>query len=125
MTGPPHHGDRPGAEEGHLVRPYAITGGRTRPSRSDFTLITLVVTRDPGAGTDRLDPEPAAIVELCRDRAMAVAEIAGRLDLPVSVVKVLLGDLVDSGTVLVRAPMQVDTPDIRLLQAVIEGVRRL
>ncbi|MER5350009.1 DUF742 domain-containing protein [Kitasatospora sp. NPDC002551] len=113
-------------EAGHLVRPYAITNGRTGPVREGFALITLVVTADPLADTSRMTPEPAAILDLCRERPLAVAEIAAVLDLPVSVVKVLLDDLAEARMILTRAPVELaEAPDIALIQAVIEGVRRL
>ncbi|MFE4512858.1 DUF742 domain-containing protein [Kitasatospora sp. NPDC056783] len=113
-------------DAGHLVRPYAITNGRTGPVRDGFALITLVVTADPHADTGRLAPEPAAILGLCRERPLAVAEIAAALDLPVSVVRVLLDDLAEAGLILTRAPVPLaDAPDASLIQAVIEGVRRL
>lgn len=80
------------AEAGRHLRPYAITGGRTRHSRHTFTLITLVVSRSTReARHEDLEPESAQILGLCRDRAVAVAEIAAHLDLPVSVVKILCG----------------------------------
>ncbi|MGV9266007.1 DUF742 domain-containing protein [Kitasatospora sp. NPDC003701] len=113
-------------EAGHLVRPYAITNGRTGPVRDGFALITLVVTADPRTDTTRLPPEPAAIIDLCRERPLAVAEIAAGLDLPVSVVKVLLDDLSQARLILTRSPVQLaEAPDVALIQAVIEGVRRL
>ncbi|WP_316524625.1 DUF742 domain-containing protein [Kitasatospora brasiliensis] len=113
-------------DAGHLVRPYAITNGRTGPVRDGFTLITLVVTADPRADTRRLAPEPAAILDLCRERPLAVAEIAAALDLPVSVVKVLLDDLAEARLILTRAPVPLaEAPAVSLIQAVIEGVRRL
>lgn len=85
-----------------------------------------MVTRYPDAETGHLAPEPAAILDLCRERALAVAEIAAHLDLPVSVVKVLCGDLLEDSTILVRAPLEVrETPDASLLQKVIDGIRRL
>jgi DNA-directed RNA polymerase specialized sigma24 family protein len=110
---------------GPLVRPYTITGGRTRPRGNDLTLITLVVARSSHQKTARMRPEPAEILELCREQPLAVAEIAGRLDLPISVVKVLLGDLIEDALILTRTPVAMDAPDIRLIQRVIEGVRRL
>ncbi|MEV0532541.1 DUF742 domain-containing protein [Kitasatospora sp. NPDC050463] len=113
-------------DAGHLVRPYAITNGRTGPVRDGFALITLVVTADPRTDTTRLSPEPAAIIDLCRERPLAVAEIAVGLDLPVSVVKVLLDDLSEARLILTRAPVRLaEAPDVSLLQAVIEGVRRI
>lgn len=113
-------------EAGRLVRPYAITQGRTRPTRHEFALITLVVARDPDTDHSRLDPESAEILALCRESPLAVAEIAARLDLPVSVVKVLCGDLLEESLILTRAPIGMsDAPDVRLLQKVIDGIRRL
>ncbi|MFE2721866.1 DUF742 domain-containing protein [Kitasatospora sp. NPDC059327] len=113
-------------DAGPLVRPYALTNGRTGPLRTGFTLITLVVAADPRTDTTRLSPEAAAIIELCRERPLAVAEIASGLDLPVSVVKVVLDDLCDARLILTRAPVRpADTPDVALIRAVIEGVRRL
>jgi hypothetical protein len=113
-------------EAGHLVRPYAITGGRTESGRTEYSLITLVVTADPRVDTTRLAPEPAAILGMCRERPLAVAEIAARLDLPVSVVKVLLGDLADTSLIITRAPVPLaEVPDLALVQAVIDGVRNL
>ncbi|MEY9964417.1 hypothetical protein ABIA33_002459 [Streptacidiphilus sp. MAP12-16] len=111
-----------------LVRPYTITGGRTSHPAQDkaFSLITQVLTRDPDVDTSLMEPEPAEILDLCRDRPMGVADIAARLDLPASVVKVLLGDLLDNSMILTRAPVAMaGTPDVRLLQKVIDGIKRL
>lgn len=114
-------------EAGHHVRPYAITGGRTRHGEHSFSLITLVVTRSAdGFFGDQVEPESAAILELCRERAVAIAEIAAHLDLPVSVVKVLCGDLLNSELILVQAPPQEsDAPSVELIERVMDGIRRL
>lgn len=114
-------------EAGYLVRPYAITGGRTQPSTRDFTLLTLVVTK-PSAEVDqrREQPELAAILELCRARPLAIVEIAGQLDLPASVVKVLCGDLLDRNMIYVKGPSKESgAPSVELLERVIDGIRRL
>ncbi|MFD7707003.1 DUF742 domain-containing protein [Streptomyces sp. NPDC059785] len=116
-----------GGRAGRHVRPYAITGGRTRHSQHDFTLITLVVALSPdGARRDRLEPEELQILTLCRDRAVAVAEIAATLDLPVSVVKILCGDLLNASLVLVQAPPgQEEQPSVELIERVMDAVRQL
>ncbi|MCW5254235.1 MULTISPECIES: DUF742 domain-containing protein [unclassified Streptomyces] len=118
-----------------MVRPYTITRGRTAPERDDFTLITVLTTREepldergvplrPG----RLQPEHRAILDQCRHPA-AVAEVAAGLDLPVSVTKILLGDLVGQGLLTARAPLRVARAaggaDMNLLAAVRDGLRRL
>jgi hypothetical protein len=112
---------------GHHVRPYAITGGRTRHSEHEFALITLVVSRSPdGFGEGHVEPESAAILDMCRERAVAIAEIAAYLDLPVSVVKVLCGDLLNSELILIQSPpKESDAPSVELIERVIDGIRRL
>ena len=117
-------------EAGFTIRPYAITGGRTLPSRSDLILITQVVKNVPGPGDvrGREQPESAAIIELVKDRPLAIVEIASYLDLPASVVRVLCGDLADRQVILIKKPgPERNTPDehARVLRKVIDGIRRL
>jgi len=116
--------------EDSLVRPYTITRGRTLPERGDLTLITVVSTIDAEFGTANvrgLQPEHRMILEQCRIPA-AVAEIAAGLNLPVAVAKILIGDLIALGRVAARPPLALaagQKPDIRLLQAVRDGLLRL
>lgn len=107
---------------GRLIRPYAVSNGRTRPTR-DLDLVSLVVaTGKVPAG--RLDPEHARALGLC-DTPASVAEVAAHLRLPVMVTKVLLSDLVDCGALNTRAPWSPDDPhDPYLLEAVLDGLRR-
>ncbi len=118
-------------EAGPLVRPYAMTGGRTRsgPTGVRFDLIALV-TLDTGApGTDddtALGPEHRTLIDLCRTETQSVAELAADADLPVGVVRVLLGDLLELGCVTVSRPVPpAQLPDERILREVIEGLRAL
>lgn len=107
-----------------LVRPYVVTDGRAFPSRNTLDLVTMVV-----AGEDLtlagLGPEKRRVVELCRPGALSVAEVAGHLALPVSVTKVLVADLMDSGHLVTRAPYVPVDPasDIRILEEVLDGLR--
>ncbi|MEU6200731.1 DUF742 domain-containing protein [Streptomyces sp. NPDC047061] len=107
-----------------LVRPYAVTGGRTHSVRADVDLIALISTVRPPTRDQRLQPEQHRLLALCR-RPTALVEVAAALDLPVSVVRILLGDLLDTELVSVSAPPAAGTPDARFLQAVIDGIRRL
>ncbi|GGN96587.1 hypothetical protein GCM10011579_098200 [Streptomyces albiflavescens] len=118
---------RDGPEDGRYLRPYAITRGRTHHSQHGFALITHVVTRsDDEVQPSHLEPEATQILELCRNRAMAVAEIAAELNLPVSVVKVLCGDLLDASLVLVQAPPGRDNqPSVEVIERVINAIREL
>ena len=132
-TGAPHD---PGSqwydnEAGPLVRPYAMTGGRTRPGPTGvrFDLIALVTLAGTARGTDddaMLGPEHRTLIELCRPETQSVAELAAGADLPVGVVRVLLGDLMESGRVTVSRPVPpARLPDERILREVIEGLRAL
>jgi hypothetical protein len=117
-------------EEDSLVRPYTITRGRTAPQRDDLTLITVVATVEAEEGRSagrRLEPEHRAILEQCR-APVAVAEIAAELDLPVSVTKILIGDLVALGRVTIRPPLAAERSggqNVEILQAVRDGLQRL
>lgn len=117
----------------NTVRPFALTGGRTRPSRDDFTLITLVTTVDqPMAQVGHgMHPEHMRILRMCA-QPLAVAEIAAHLNLPVSVTTILLCDLLDQGRINARPPVQsarIDQParneQIALLLKVRDGLARL
>ncbi|MEV2278826.1 DUF742 domain-containing protein [Nocardiopsis sp. NPDC049922] len=116
-------GEAPG---GSLVRPYTMTRGRTRPSDCGprLDMITIVVAAR-GRDERPLEPEQREIMRLCR-RPISVAEISARLDVPLTVVKVLLGDLVAEGDVRTRAAVPVtQLPEKKVLQAVLDGIRRL
>ncbi|MFD6274576.1 DUF742 domain-containing protein [Streptomyces sp. NPDC060209] len=120
---------------GTMVRPYTITRGRTAPERDDFSLITVLTTAEQAVDehgaplrAGRLQPEHRMILDRCR-RPAAVAEVSAGLDLPVSVTKILLADLVAQGLLLARAPLTVARAsggaDMGLLAAVRDGLRRL
>ncbi|WP_189309108.1 DUF742 domain-containing protein [Streptomyces brasiliensis] len=116
-----------GDAAGRLVRPFTLTGGRTRPSRADFTLITTVTAVDPPpARAGQPQPEHARILKLCA-RPIAVAELAAHLDLPMSVVVILLCDLLEDGRITARPPHPVSptAPDLGLLRKVRDGLGRL
>ena len=86
-----------GDTAGRLVRPFALTGGRTRPSRADFTLISTVTAVDPPpARGPRPQPEQQRILRRCAE-PIAVAELAALLDLPMSVIVIMLCDLLEAG----------------------------
>ncbi|MFJ4986524.1 DUF742 domain-containing protein [Streptomyces sp. NPDC088732] len=115
-------------EAGPMVRPYALTGGRTRPGTAGAGLDLIAqVIAEPGAADDpSLTHEHAALLGLCRRTAQSVAELAAESDLPVGVVRVLLGDLLALGCVRVRGPVPpAQLPDVSILREVINGLRAL
>lgn len=116
---------RPGRDDAP-DRLYTLTGGRSRPAPdAPFDLVTLVVAEcDPVPG---MQSEHAAILRMCA-LPTAVVEIAADLGLPVSIVKILLGDLLDAGRISARHPRtatahSLPAPDI--LEQVLVGLRNL
>lgn len=95
---------RPGA---NLVRPYTLTAGRTG---TDIDLpLEAPVQALPARSAHRWPPHDmrGKIIRLCADSpsSPSVAEIAARLDLPVGVARVLVGDLVSSDYLRVHRTM--------------------
>jgi hypothetical protein len=108
--------------EDALVRPHVITGGRARPTWTALDPVMLVV--GTGRSVSGATPEKRRLLQLCRGGALSVAEVAGHLQLPLSVTKVLLSDLIDSGHLAVRSPgPEVHQPDVHLLQELLDGLR--
>ena len=113
-------------EAGPVVRPYALTRGRTRPTGEALDLIAIItavrgVQLDPAT----LDPEHIAVLRLCRLPA-SVADLAADLDLPLGVVRILLGDLQERSLVAIHHPIPpARLPDVQILKEVVDGLRRL
>ncbi|CAL9367125.1 hypothetical protein SUDANB58_00774 [Streptomyces sp. enrichment culture] len=117
-------------EAGPVVRPYAMTRGRTTSAAQHRLDLIAVVVADPDAGDPEADatlsPEHVDIVGLCHAAPQSVAELAAELDLPVGVVRVLIGDLVDAEFVRVTRPVPpAELPDESILRDVINGLRAL
>lgn len=118
------NGSVPGNHSDSLVRPFFLARGKARSAHHGLEMISLVVTVGPEAGPE-LGPEHAEIVRMCR-RPQSVAEVSARIDLPLVVVKVMLSDLIDRGYLIFRSPPSTaDIPSPQLLQAVLDGIRRL
>ena len=113
-------------EAGAVVRPYALTRGRTRPTGGKLDLIALITAvRGVHVSEFGLGPEHRALLRICR-RPTSVADLAADLDLPVGVIRILLGDLRERGLVSVHNPIPAARlPDRRILQEVVDGLRRL
>ncbi|WP_330176851.1 DUF742 domain-containing protein [Streptomyces sp. NBC_01498] len=117
-------------DAGPVVRPYAMTRGRTSSAtRHRLDLIAIVIpapAADDPAGDRTLSPEHVEIVELCRASPQSIAELAAGLDLPVGVVRVFVGDLVENELVHVTRPVPpAELPDVNILREVINGLRAL
>ncbi|MGW3246780.1 DUF742 domain-containing protein [Streptomyces sp. NPDC001070] len=119
-------------ESGPIVRPYTVTRGRTRPdTERSFTLMDRVRALDEQTASARahglVDHARASLLELLRRQGpLPVVELAAGADLPVTVVRVVLGDLVDAGLARVDPPpAAAEQPDAELLREVIRGLRSL
>ncbi|MEV6792188.1 DUF742 domain-containing protein [Streptomyces sp. NPDC051320] len=106
-----------------FVRSYVITGGRGLPDADDLTLVTLVTIAPDRQPYRNPSPEIQAIWDLCSGGYLSVAEVAGRLELPVGVVRLLLQDLADQGHLLRRqVPPTAQLVDRKILEEVLHGL---
>jgi Protein of unknown function (DUF742) len=117
---------------GALVRPYAVTRGRTRP-RLEIAIEALVETtvrgRNAGNAPGGHGREHQYIAALCDGRLQSLAEIAARMQLPLGVARVLIADMAADGLVAVHEPTILDDSNdavgTELLERVLSGLRRL
>lgn len=118
-----------GPVDARVVRPYTVTGGRTRAGEDlDLSLEALVRSTDATANP-RVVLEHRRILELCADQLLSVAELAARLNLPLGVARVLIGDLAGEGLVTVHNSGLASTPtttdQLKVLESVLSGISRL
>jgi len=117
---------------GALVRPYAVTRGRTRP-RLEIALEALVETTGRGRSNSVRaggGSEHQYIAAMCDGgRVQSLAEIAARMQLPLGVARVIVADMAHDGLVSVHAPTSLedesDAVGTELLERVLSGLRRL
>ena len=113
------------ADPGPFLRPYAMTEGRTEPTGGDLAIEDLVGAVSAADPPSWLSLEHRSIALACRE-TLSVAELAARVDLPLGVTRVLVGDLVGYGMVTIhRAPSHAGGPNVALLEQVLEGLQRL
>jgi hypothetical protein len=112
---------------GPVVRPYAVTQGRTRHSGEAFDLVATVFATgarvaDPGG----LGPEHFSVLQFAQIPT-TVVDIASDVSLPLGVVRILLADLRELGLVTIQAPvsMKARLVDKNTLREVLHGLRGL
>jgi hypothetical protein len=107
-----------------FVRPYTITAGRTKTAVDLPVEATLRIRpRDASADGD-LAVAALRVLELCDRRS--VAEVSALASMPIGVVRVLLGDLVQQGLVLVQATITESSSKderIELIERTLRGLR--
>jgi hypothetical protein len=106
------------------IRPYTLTGGRTR-SRHHLLVETLVsVPRyDPALG-DTLMPESKALYERARGQ-ISIAELSALLSIPLGVVRVLISDLATQGAIFIHPTAHAYQHDRNVLERILSGLRQL
>lgn len=114
---------------GRLVRPYAMTGGRTG-AESQIALEAHVIATPVGVRmADQFQWEAAGIIDLAQT-GIAVIELAALLEVPIGVVRVVVGDLAELGAVIITNPAaevfaQGGEDYAALLQKVLDGIKAL
>ena len=114
-------------EAGPVVRPYAVTRGRTMPAAGTSVGLIDVVVAATGAELPaglRLSPEHRQIMARS-GRPITVVDLASDIDLPVGVVRVLLSDLSQHGIVRVLTAPRGPVTNERLLRDVLDGLHAL
>ncbi|HEX8345680.1 MAG TPA: DUF742 domain-containing protein [Actinoplanes sp.] len=122
-AGPPPGDPAPAPEPGDdlVVRPFMLTGGRTRPLQDGLRIETLLHAA-PAALSAPLRFESRRIVELCQ-APQSVADLAVALQAPLGVVRVIVADLVTEGYLQIEE--QTGELPIALIERIRDRVRAL
>ncbi len=113
-----------------FVRTYTLTRGRTRPRH--LMALDTVLDAGPGRPGPNQAGECEQILTLCQEHRRSVTELAGRLDRPVTAVKILVSDLLDTHALVVSVtdayassdPDADERPTTDLLAALSAGLKR-
>jgi len=118
--------------EARTVRPYAVTGGRVRSSRSDLPLEALVELMPGAVAGTGLPPERRAILHHAAVGYISIAELSALLHLPLGVIRVLVSDLADQQFVRIHTSQPVDADtgkfpalSLSVLESVLNGIAAL
>ncbi|MEV4175642.1 DUF742 domain-containing protein [Nonomuraea sp. NPDC049709] len=109
-------------DAGPIVPAYLLTRGRTVPASEAIDLIAVIITAGGLTPPRGLDPEHLIILQKCTQPTRLV-DVAAELNLPIGVVRVLVGDLHAQHLVQVELPPP--APDAKVLLEVISGLKAL
>jgi hypothetical protein len=118
---------QPNDPRGNLVRPYAVTRGRTEP-RSEITLEAVLVADQPAVQEARFaGHDKYRIALLCEEKPQSLAEIAALTRHPLGVTRVLVADMIADGLLTLHsaAPKTGFAERMDLLERVLSGLRKL
>jgi hypothetical protein len=112
---------------GRLVRPYAVTRGRTEPTR-EIAIEALLQTSALGSSEGQYgDRDRRRIVRMCEERPQSLAEISAYLGLPLGVVRVLVADMIGANLLVLHDDAESGdiSERIDVLERVLVGLHRL
>jgi hypothetical protein len=115
------------------VRPYTLTGGRTRTSSGRHVALEAIIGANGISASDTVtgSAERRSIVDLARNQVLSLVEISAHLGLPLGVTRVLVADLADEGllaidgAVTARADDVYPAHDASLLETVLDALSAL
>ena len=117
--------EEPGQDEVYtprLIRSYTITSGRTAAKVELPMEATLRL--QAGVTGPVLSPSAAQVLEVCDRRS--VAEVSALTKMPIGVVRVLLGDLIEQGLIRIQATITEKTSTderLELIERTLRGLR--
>ncbi len=106
------------AEEGTFMRPYLLTGGRTRSEAGELAVEAMVAVS--AGSTAPHDQDLAAIYSLC-ETPNSIAEISAKCAIPLGVARVLVADLWGAGSLELLETTRSD--DIAIVRRLLDGIR--
>ncbi|MET8677982.1 DUF742 domain-containing protein [Streptomyces sp. NPDC004647] len=114
-------------ERHRRTRLYALTDGRTAAPRTVLTMDTMITAADVTEAHGSLSTEWQAILAMCRPpNGRAVAEIAARMQMRLTPMTVLLGELADRGLIHHRPPLETaETSNVHLLMRIRDSLARI
>ena len=111
-------------DESRALRPFLLTGGRTKSNVDDLEFETLVERTGQG-DVSSLRFESAQVIDVC-DSPLSVAEISAHLSIPLGSAMVLVGDLIADGHLLShRTYNAASDSGVSLVTRIIAGVKQL
>lgn len=120
MTPPDEPDDE--AYRPRLIRSYTITSGRTAAAVELPMEATLRL--QAGVSGPTISPSSAQVLEVCDRRS--VAEVSALTKMPIGVVRVLLGDLIEQGLIRIQATITEKTSTderLELIERTLRGLR--
>ncbi len=110
---------------GDSVRAYVMTGGRAKSNaKLDFQAMLSIIAGSQDKAR-QLTFERAKVYESCRAEALSVAEVAVRVGVPIGVIQILAGDLIEEGFLKPHTADRNLHSDIAFLERLSHGIRAL